>query len=456
MLRPIILAASLALVATAASAGEAGKIIFVAGNVQVDGKAAALNGQVNEGELLATGNDGYLYIRTPDNGLFILRPNSKGRIATYQIDKKNPANTRVKLELLSGVARSQSGEAVKLARQNFRFNTPVAAIGVRGTDFTVFTTQDTSRVTVLSGGITVSGFAGSCSPDGTGPCEGAAARELSAAQKGLQLQVQKGQATPQLMQGGAALTPDVVAPPRQDEPKSGGAHADVNLDAKKDSQLQNAREANLQQKPDPQQPSTPSQPTDPIVTVPPEVVVEPPKPVEPPVPAREVSWGRWTALANAPATSALSQSGAKRIALNENYVLFRGETGTTFVTPERGNVSFVLADSHAQVHDNRVTTGNTVATLQNGVLAFDFGKSSFNTSFDLLTSQQETFKMSATGSVQKDGIFTASDRPAQGSWVADSNMSLTGAIKDLESAAYIFRGSLDKDRVVTGATSWKK
>ncbi len=451
MLRPLILAASLALAATAASAGEAGKIIFVAGNVQVDGKAAALNGQVNEGEMLTTGNDGYLYIRTPDNGLFILRPNSKGRIATYQIDKKNPANTRVKLELLSGVARSQSGEAVKLARQNFRFNTPVAAIGVRGTDFTVFTNQDTSRVTVLSGGITVSGFAGSCSPEGNGPCEGTAARELSATQKGLQLQVQKGQATPQLLQGGAALTPDVVAPPRQDEPKSGGAHADVNLDAKKDSQLQLAKDA-AQQKPDPTpQPPTPTQPTDPIVTVPPEVVVEPPKPVEPPPPPREVSWGRWTALAASPATSGVSLAGAKRIALNENYVLFRSEDGKAFVAPERGNVSFVLADSHAQVRDDRVTTGNTVATLQNGVLSFDFGKSSFNTSFDLMTDKNETFKMAANGKVQSDGIFTAQTKVWEG-----TNMNLTGAIKDLENAAYIFRGNLDEHRVATGATSWKK
>ncbi len=445
MLRPIILAASLALAASAASAGEAGKIIFVAGNVQVDGKAATLNGQVNEGELLSTGSDGYLYIRTPDNGLFILRPGSKGRIATYQIDKQNPANTRVKLELLSGVARSQSGEAVKLARQNFRFNTPVAAIGVRGTDFTVFTNQETSRVTVLSGGITVSGFAGSCSPDGSGPCEGAAARELSAAQRGLQLQVQKGQATPQLLQGGAALTPDVVAPPRQDEPKNSAAHVEVNLDPKKDFQLQNAnKDTNVPPKPDPL-------PTDPIVTVPPEVTVDP----KPAVPMRDVSWGRWTALAGSPATSGISKAGAQRIDLNENYVLFRDDEdkdkGNAFVTPERGNVSFVLADSHAQVRDDRVTTGNTLATLKNGVLSFDFGKSSFNTSFDLLTSQQESFKMGATGTVQKDGVFYARDRALPG-----ANIGLTGAIKDLENAAYIFRGSLDNNRVVTGATSWKK
>lgn len=429
--------------ATAANAGEAGKIIFVAGSVQVDGKPAALNATVNEGETLTTGKDGYLYIRTPDNGLFILRPSSKGRIATYQIDKKNPANTRVKLELDSGVARSQSGEAVKLARQNFRFNTPVAAIGVRGTDFTVFTNNETSRVTVLSGGITVSAFAGSCSPEGTGPCEGAAARELSAAQRGLQLQVQKGQATPQLLQGGAALAPDVVAPPRQDEPKSGSAHPEVNLDPKKDSQLQVVKDA-VAPKPD--------QPNPPIVTVPPEVVVPPVEPPPPAVPAREVSWGRWTALASAPATSGTSQAGAKRIALNENYVLFRGERGTAFVTPERGNVSFVLADSHAQVRDSGgATPVNTVASLQNGVLTFDFGKSSFSTSMDLITDKQETFKLAANGSVQKDGIFTAAAKP----WLG-SNMNLTGAIKDLENAAYIFRSSLDNNRLATGATNWKK
>jgi hypothetical protein len=296
---------------------------------------------------------------------------------------------------------------------------------------------------VLSGGITVSGFAGSCSPDGSGPCEGAAARELSAAQRGLQLQVQKGQATPQLLQGGAALTPDVVAPPRQDEPKNGAAHVEVNLDPKKDSQLQIAKDTNSQPKPNPL-------PTDPIVTVPPEVTVDP----KPALPVRDVSWGRFTEIAGSPATSGVSKAGAQRIDLNENYVLFReieSKDKASFVTPERGNVSFVLADSHAQVRDDRVTTGNTMATLRNGVLSFDFGKSSFSTSFDLLTNAQETFKMASNGTVQKDGVFSGVERTWEG-----SNMNVTGVIKDLENAAYIFRGSLDNNRVVTGATSWKK
>ena len=169
---------------------------------------------MQEGELLTTGADGFIYVKTVDNGLFILRPNTKARIAAYHVDAKNPANTRIKLELLSGVARSQSGDAVKLARQNFRFNTPVAAIGVRGTDFTVFTDQDTSRVAVISGGIVVSGFAGACRPEGSGPCEGMASRELSASQRGQLLQVQRGQGAPQLMSVQAWPRPHCAAAQR--------------------------------------------------------------------------------------------------------------------------------------------------------------------------------------------------------------------------------------------------
>ena len=217
MLRKLIIVTCLALAAQAAQAAQAGKVIFVAGKALAADRAMVLGAPVNEGELLTTGADGYVYVKTIDNGLFILRPNTRARIATYHVDKVNPANTRIKLELLNGVARSQSGEAVKLARQNFRFNTPVAAIGVRGTDFTVFTDANVSRVVVLSGGVTVSGFFGACRPDGIGPCEGSASRDLAASQKGQLLQIQRGQASAQLVSG-ATLSPDVMVPPRIDEP----------------------------------------------------------------------------------------------------------------------------------------------------------------------------------------------------------------------------------------------
>jgi hypothetical protein len=435
MITKLILMASLALVGAAAQAAEAGKIIFVAGAVQIDNKPAALGAPVGEGELLVTGGDGYLYIKTIDNGLFILRPSTKARIAAYHVDKVNPANTRVKLELLSGVARSQSGEAVKQARQNFRFNTPVAAIGVRGTDFTVFTDQETSRVTVISGGITVSGFGGGCHQDGSGPCEGGSARELSAAQKGQLLQVRRGQA-PQLLQGNGALAPDVVAPPRADEPGKGGlTNTDPSLDPRKSESLQGQQVATQNQ----QQPTVDKPPT--VIT-----------PVEPPVvtqPPREVSWGRWAAVMGEPGTSGVSKAGAERIAMNDYFVLFRSQDGEKFVAPQTGSVGFQMASSTAYVRD-RENMVESVAKLSNGQLNFNFDQSTFATQFDLL-SQAQTYKFGASGLLNADGVFYSLNKNIPG-----ANMEVTGVINSLKSATYIFQGSLDNSRVVSGVTSWAK
>lgn len=442
-MRKLILTASLLLAACAAQAAEAGKIIFVAGASRIADQPAALDGAVNEGELLTTGSDGYLYIKTIDNGLFILRPNTRARIAAYHVDAANPANTRIKLELISGVARSQSGQAVKLARQNFRFNTPVAAIGVRGTDFTVFTDQDTSRVTVISGGITVSGFVGACRPEGSGPCEGNTGRELSAAQKGLLLQVQRGQSLPQLLQGNNSLAPDMVAPPRGDEPGKVAASGSVlstdpSLDPKKNVLIQQGAESN-------------AQPTDKNTQLPPaeQVTTTDPVPV-PPLPPKEVSWGRWTTIAGAAPTSGLSKAGADRLAMTEDYVLFRARSGSDFVAPTSGSVSFTMAQASAVVKD-QLTAQKSVATVQNGLLAMNFDKASFTTSFDLLTGQSEVFKLGSTGKVGADGLFYSTNRSIPG-----MNIGVTGALTDLNHAAYLFQGGLDGHRVVNGAIVWTK
>ncbi len=106
---------------------------------------------------------------------------------------------------------ARPGQAVPQARQNFRFNTPVAAIGVRGTDFTVFTDQQSSRVTFVSGGVIVSGFVGACGPAGAGPCEGGNSRELFAAQVGQLLLVRHDQPVSQLLRSDG-IAPDLTAP----------------------------------------------------------------------------------------------------------------------------------------------------------------------------------------------------------------------------------------------------
>lgn len=437
MLRQIVFIATAALLAGQVLAEEAGKIIFVAGSAEVAGKGARLGDPVREGELLHTGADGYVYIKTLDKGLFILRPNTEARIVSYHVDAANPANTRIKLELLSGVARSQSGEAVKLARQNFRFNTPVAAIGVRGTDFTVFTDKDTSRVAVVSGAVTVSAFAGGCRAEGSGPCEGAAARELSATQKGQLLQIQRGQAAPQLLSS-PSLMPDVASPPHPDEGKgaSAGAASEPSLDAKKNLSLQTQIQINTAPPAVPEIPAPP--PIAPPQIAPPLVEVAPPQ---------AVSWGRWQTLVDKAPTSTLSKDGAVRLATNEVYVLFRGKEGLPYVLPERGSAGFALAGGEASVRDSQ-TQARSAATLQNGQLNVDFAKASFTTSFDVID-QATLYKLATFGNVTKDGQFTSVNQ-----FALPSNMLVYGALGGDGGATYLFQSNLTARRVISGVTVW--
>lgn len=93
MLKRLLTLVSFALLANTALAAEAGKVIFAAGEAKVVDRAAREGAPVQEGEMLSTGKDGFLYVKTIDDGLFILRPNTKARIVSYHVDAKDPSNT---------------------------------------------------------------------------------------------------------------------------------------------------------------------------------------------------------------------------------------------------------------------------------------------------------------------------------------------------------------------------
>lgn len=461
MKRKMIHLITSAIVLTAAIAGlvhadDAGRIVFVSGKAEMSGQNVALYNTVPEGAELSTGADGYLYLKTIDNGFFILRPNSRARIVAYHVDAKVPANTRIKLELLNGVARSISGDAVKLARQNFRFNTPVAAIGVRGTDFTVYTTQETSRVAVISGGIVVSGFGSGCAPQGNGPCEGGTSTELFARQHGQLLQITKDQLKPQLIQSNGSA-PDVIAPPRPDEPNgkvATGAVAapaipvanELNLDPKKGNDIKQAI-------------GTPVVVIPPVV-VPPGVtppVVTPPVVIPPvviPAIANQIIWGRWVEVLGQPAKLDLvkQREVAKTIAIIDSFALLQVKN-TEWKMPDTGTMGFALKDSEAYVRDE-VKGSSSLAKIQNGSLNVDFAKAAFSTSFDLLTNA-ETFKLHSVGDIDtraaSSGQFSNTN-----SWT--SNMAVQGVLtaEDGGSAGYLFKARLDDARIASGVTLWGK
>ncbi len=398
----LLLTLGLSLFSAAALAAQAGHVVFVVGKAEVGARPARLDAAVQEGDELSTGADGYIYMKTVDNGFLILRPNSKARVTTYHVDTVNPANTRVKLELLSGVARSISGAAVKQARQNFRFNTPVAAIGVRGTDFIVYTNQQSSWVSVVSGGVVMSGFAGACGPEGSGPCEGSASRELFAGRPDAMLQIQRGQVVPQLLNN-SVIAPELNVPPRSDEPvgKSAAAHAQVS-GALTDISLDPAKN------PVPLAIKDTSKAPD--VVVPP-VISPVPVPVSPaPIPLPvvengppEVIWGRWQSVAGVAPDQAtldkINSSAYTRPITVGSYVLSR-PVNPSFVMPHEGTASFALIGAEASMQQNG--GAQVAADVSNGRLDIDFGARTFATSLQVSSSVGQV-GINAKGSVTQQG-----------------------------------------------------
>lgn len=445
MLRNYIYATGLLLSTTAslAAAAEAGRVVFVTGQAQLANQAAALDAAVQEGDELSTGADGYVYIKTVDSGFLILRPNSKARVAAYQIDKANPANTRVKLELMQGVARAISGQGVKQARQNFRFNTPVAAIGVRGTDFIVYTDQKTSRVAVVSGGVVMSGFDGACRADGAGPCEGASSRELFAGQAGMLLQVERGQKTPQLLNN-PSLSPDQNEKPRADEPvgkvaATTLAPVQVNLDPQKSAQsLESVKTTFV--------PKTDESVKPPVVVTPPVIVTPPePKPPLPPNPP-EIFWGRWQAVADTTVVDPrLKESDVVAPSFVGNYAITRLKA-SGLILPSEGMASFKLVDSSAIVQ--KAGEGEMTAAVETGRLNMDFAARRFATGLTVVAGANR-FDVAGSGSITDKGELSSD-------FMANTKIQGYVGGSRAEQAGYIFKDSSRAGTTVMGATSWSR
>jgi hypothetical protein len=419
----LILNFLLLLLSSALWAGEVAHVVFSSGRVQVDERTVTAGSLVKEGQTLSTGGDGYLYLKTIDNGFLILRPNSLARVVVYRLDPVTSSGHRFKIELDKGVARYISGEAVRSSRDNFRFNTPVAAIGVRGTDFTVFAGSDLTHVAVFSGGVVVSPFTDRCTVAGSGPCEGLSSRELFAGRADHVLSVLPGQ-VPVLLQGVENL-PDSLSPPGKGEPssregvgfvKAGSQAVSVDLAPLRSNAL-----------------------GDLAVSA---TGVE--------VPA-SLTWGRWQAVLDQGADFDISSllGGYELIGANRFFSVLRTRE-PAWRAPIQSNLSFSLLEGKAAIF-NEVTRQVTTPEVENGLLQVNFGTTSFFTRFDLV-SQGERFVMQSTGEVSRDGKLFGGYQ-----FLRPNNMDVRGALSsNSQSAAYLFQGRLDEARIASGVTYWGK
>ncbi len=151
------------------------------------------------GDDLVTQDNGHIHVRFVDGAMVSLRPSSLLKIKAYRFDPQNPSNSEVRFELEQGVVRAISGQAAESAKDKFRLNTPLAAIGVKGTDFVVEATKSRVNAIVNQGAIVLAPFDAQCKASSTGPCATAFAKELTAALKGMALTYSMSMPSPQLL-----------------------------------------------------------------------------------------------------------------------------------------------------------------------------------------------------------------------------------------------------------------
>jgi hypothetical protein len=122
---------------------SAGKVIFVFGKAwrhSLDGGRYDIKRgmAVKVGDTIETSATGQVQIRMNDNGLISIRPSSQFKIKAFKFSGAKGADSaedKTYFQLLKGGFRSITGTVGENNKKAYKVVTPVATIGIRGTDY---------------------------------------------------------------------------------------------------------------------------------------------------------------------------------------------------------------------------------------------------------------------------------------------------------------------------------
>ena len=186
----------------ATAVGVVGEVVFAVGGAYLLAKQPTVRNEplrrgdsLRVGDTVKTQNGSHVHVRFVDGAFVGIRPNSSMSIEEYRFDVTHPERSKVKFLLQEGTGRFITGRAGEAAKHQFRLNTPVAAVGVRGTDFVVQTDVTRTDVAVNTGTVVISALSQSCSVATLGPCADAQAKSLSADMAGFFARIDSGMVT---------------------------------------------------------------------------------------------------------------------------------------------------------------------------------------------------------------------------------------------------------------------
>lgn len=118
-----------------------GTVLFVHGEVSIfsptgEKRNANRGDAVFEGDRIVSSAASSMQIKMVDSGYLAIRPSTEIRIDKYRFEQTQ--DDRAETSLLKGGLRSITGTIGKTRKESFKLRTPVATIGIRGTDLEVF------------------------------------------------------------------------------------------------------------------------------------------------------------------------------------------------------------------------------------------------------------------------------------------------------------------------------
>ena len=409
----VVLIAMCLLTATAMASQVVGEVTLTIGKSKIERAAGESEpqkgGSVQEGDVVRTTDNGHVHIRFIDGARVSVRPNSVFRIHEFKYSPADPAASVVRLSLDSGEARSISGAAAQAAKERFRLNTPLVAIGVKGTDFVTQVSKDIIRVTVNQGAIVMAPFDNGCRVESLGVCNTLRAKELTAEMLGQALVYRLGTADPSF----------------QDVSKVGQIDSTKLL--KLNRQLREGSDKLL---------ASDTEAKNPLSAV----------------GANRLIWGRWARdpIANDNLTVPFLEAlrGNEVTVGDGYYFLFREPSNVNLLPTLTTKTDFGLKSSSAYYRN--AANEMVPAAVQSGSLSIDFGAKTFATQLGLSAEGTGLQSYSQSGTINAGtGIFLGRSGPE-----AAPTSSLAGAISlDARQVGYLFKTQIGRGTFV-GATLW--
>jgi hypothetical protein len=414
-------------IAQATSGTVVGEVTTLIGRASATGseggtRQLARGTPVHAGDRLETEAGGHVHIRFIDGGLVSVRPLSRLHIEDYS-RADGARQGAIKFNLEHGVVRSVTGSWGEADRERFRLNTPVVAIGIKGTDFVVRANQGKTQAAVVSGAIVMTPLS-HCAHT-IGACSDQETVQLSAEMAGQMLEFDKqhGNAIPRLVPAAdleARIGHNSLLVAKSGDPDREATPAEKNLANGVENLLSDVFSPGklLDKEIAKQLPSDA-----PMVWV-----------------QNALGW-------NIPPNSIAERLGQAEIANRQAVVgnffqtLYRDESTRTAYAGNTGMASFSLKQGSASF--SRPGIAYQPVEISNAVLAVDFNAQRFNTQLDLAGAFGSS-RFAASGQISPTGTFQQTG----------TDHGIAGALShDTRQAGYQFQQNVAKGQI-NGLTLW--